>query len=201
MLVQNYPGSDVVWYVDDDWTFVPEFSSDNTWELFEVSLEPGPHRVTWEFQYNPQELPAPPEGGFAYLDDVYFTPGATSPTPVPTPAPALSSNAVAYYDLILEETCLAEDPNCAETLATTTMYEDVASHFAQAISDGGFTATLRDVARECGTPSCAGIEVATIVGGALGEEVEITIVVPGEETGGPTQSPAGATPAPSLAPT
>jgi len=59
------------------------------WQQYDIYLEPGPHRVTWEFQYNPSNLGEPGSQGVAFLDSVYFVRGATlspsgSPTAIPT---------------------------------------------------------------------------------------------------------------------
>ena len=101
----NYPGSDLVWYVDDDfggWV-LDDYVED--WQRLELYLPAGTRRVTWEFQYNPKNLEDPPTEGVAFLDDISFVPGATlspspsptksstSPTASPTASPSLSPTA------------------------------------------------------------------------------------------------------------
>ena len=84
----NYPAADLLWYVDDEfYEMIPADPSEG-WESFQIYLQPGEHKVTWEYAYNPEDYDDPPEAGVVFIDAIYFTLSLTSdPTSDPTMEP------------------------------------------------------------------------------------------------------------------
>lgn len=83
-------------YVDGEMRGAPP--SGTEFEAQQIQLGPGPHEVTFSYEFNPEGLPAlPPESpsriGAVFIDDVYFLPeGVTlSPTAAVTLAPTAAS--------------------------------------------------------------------------------------------------------------
>mmetsp|Transcript_2342 Transcript_2342/g.4678 ORF Transcript_2342/g.4678 Transcript_2342/m.4678 type:complete len:228 (-) Transcript_2342:304-987(-) len=88
----NYPGSDLLWYVDDEFEgWVPAPSSQSEWGEFQIYLGSGQHQVMWEYAYNPNNEIDPPEAGVAHIDDVYYTEATRLPTYNPTLMPTFDA--------------------------------------------------------------------------------------------------------------
>ena len=103
----------------------------------------------------------------------------------------------ADYTLYIQELCT--DVPCQQLVLTTNIIGDVTDHMLQEVSNGGFTAVLRNNARVCGD-ECSAIQDASVTGGTFDEENASV----GIDTVTPTLSPTlrvSAAPSLSITPT
>lgn len=90
------PHDNLVYYIDGE---MRGQLAQTDFERLLIPLPPGPHNITFSYQYNPVDLDAlPPKDerhiGASYIDNVYFLPAGVTlaPTGPPTTSPVTPSS-------------------------------------------------------------------------------------------------------------